>query len=138
MLFLQLNQIETHNYGMGSVDIADHLSVFYHPDHWIRNKKWWWSILFGLLVSFSPTHTYCTQRCVMIKMSLQSINTAITISYKRQASTGLILILPTKDQLMKGRTTLYHLLLDRLSEYLLQILYQHQLSSVVGTLLTKV
>ena len=23
MLFLQLNQIETHNYGVGSVDIAD-------------------------------------------------------------------------------------------------------------------
>ena len=29
MRFLQLNHIDTYNYGMGSVDIADQLRVFY-------------------------------------------------------------------------------------------------------------
>ena len=29
MRFLQLNQIDMYNYGMGSVDIADQLRVFY-------------------------------------------------------------------------------------------------------------
>ena len=24
--------------------IADQLCVFYRLDHWMRNKKWWWSI----------------------------------------------------------------------------------------------
>ena len=38
------NQINTYNYGMGDVDIADQLCVFYRLDHWMRNKKWWWSI----------------------------------------------------------------------------------------------
>ena len=49
MQFLRLNQIDTYNYGMGSVDIADQLRVFCRPDHWIRNRKWWWSILFWAL-----------------------------------------------------------------------------------------
>ena len=49
MEFLRLNQIDTYNYGMGGVDIADQLRVFYRLDHWMRNKKWWWSILFWSL-----------------------------------------------------------------------------------------
>ena len=36
-------------YGMGDVDIADQLRVFYRMDHWLRNVKWWWSILFWAL-----------------------------------------------------------------------------------------
>ena len=34
---------------MGDVDIADQLRVFYRLDHWMRNKKWWWSIMFWSL-----------------------------------------------------------------------------------------
>ena len=44
--FLQLNQIDTYNFGMGNVDIADQLRGFYRVDIWLRNRKWWWSILF--------------------------------------------------------------------------------------------
>ena len=46
MRFLQLNQINRYNYDMGNVDIADQLRAFYRIDTWLRNRKWWWSILF--------------------------------------------------------------------------------------------
>ena len=49
MRFLHLNQIDTYNYGIGNVDIADQLRLHYRMDHWLRNKKWWWSILFWAL-----------------------------------------------------------------------------------------
>ena len=31
---------------MGSVDLADHLRGTYRIDNGVRNRKWWWSILF--------------------------------------------------------------------------------------------
>ena len=31
---------------MGHVDIADQLRNSYRFDHWLRNRKWWWSIFF--------------------------------------------------------------------------------------------
>ena len=39
MEFLRLNQIDEYNYGMGGVDVADQLRVFYRLDHWLRNRK---------------------------------------------------------------------------------------------------
>ena len=40
MQFLLFNQINTYNYEMVSVDVADQLRVFYQLDHWLRNRKW--------------------------------------------------------------------------------------------------
>ena len=54
MQFLYLNQIYTYNYGMGDIDIADQLRLHYHMDHWLRNRKWWWSILFWALGVILP------------------------------------------------------------------------------------
>ena len=31
---------------MGGVDIADQLQNYYHFNHWMRKRKWWWSIFF--------------------------------------------------------------------------------------------
>ena len=31
---------------MGDVDIADQLRNNYRFDHWLRNCKWWWYIIF--------------------------------------------------------------------------------------------
>ena len=44
--FLRLNQINKYNLEMGGVDIADQLRGVYRIDRWVRNWKWWWSILF--------------------------------------------------------------------------------------------
>ena len=38
MGFLHLNFIDNYNN-----NIADQLRNQYRPDHWMRNRKWWWS-----------------------------------------------------------------------------------------------
>ena len=44
--FLILNQINNYNNGMGNVDVADQLRGVYRLYRWVRNRKWWWSMLF--------------------------------------------------------------------------------------------
>jgi len=39
-----LNVNDDYNNGMGSVDIADQLRLFYRFHHWMRKSKWWHSI----------------------------------------------------------------------------------------------
>ena len=43
---LRLNQINNYNNGMGDVDVAYQLRGVYRLDCWVRNRKWWRSILF--------------------------------------------------------------------------------------------
>ena len=44
--FLRLNQIHKYNKEMGGVDIADQLRGVYRIDRFVRNRKWWFSLLF--------------------------------------------------------------------------------------------
>lgn len=44
--FLRMNTIHKYNSEMGGVDLADQLRGSYRMDKWVRNRKWWWSILF--------------------------------------------------------------------------------------------
>ena len=44
--YLRLNLINYYNHSMGDVDLANQLRNVYRFDHWLRQRKWWWSILF--------------------------------------------------------------------------------------------
>jgi hypothetical protein len=44
--FLRLNINDSYNVDMGHVDVSDQLRNYYRFDHWIRKRKWWWSIAF--------------------------------------------------------------------------------------------
>jgi len=64
MQFLCLNQIDAYNYEMGNVDIVDQMHLNYLMDHWLRNRKWWWSILFWVFgVILSNSYILYTKNC---------------------------------------------------------------------------
>jgi len=61
--FLRVNVNDDYNNKMNSVDVADQLRNQYRMDHWLRNKKWWWSVfLWGLGALL--TNAYITYRKV--------------------------------------------------------------------------
>ena len=41
--YLRLNFIDDYNNHMNGADIADQLWNQYRPNHWMRNRKWWWA-----------------------------------------------------------------------------------------------
>ena len=60
---MRLYQIHKYNHDMGGVDIADQLIGVYWCDSFVRNRKWWWSLLFwsiGVLL----TNSYKLYLCV--------------------------------------------------------------------------
>ena len=52
--FYRLNIADLYNQKMGQVDVGDQLRNYYRFDHWMRKRKWWWSIwmwCFGMLLT---------------------------------------------------------------------------------------
>ena len=43
--FLLMCYINDYNHQMEDVDVADKLRDNYWFDHWLRKRKWWWSIM---------------------------------------------------------------------------------------------
>jgi hypothetical protein len=62
MEFLRLNVNDNYNGEMNDVDISDHLRKIYEFNHWLRNKKWWWSIfLYAMEVLLTNAYlVYCS------------------------------------------------------------------------------
>ena len=44
--FFRINSINNYNFNVGHVDLSDQLQTSYQIDCWVRNRKWWWSIMF--------------------------------------------------------------------------------------------
>ena len=44
--FLRMNFINNYNFTMGHVDVSDQLRGSYRIDLWVRNRKWWWTMVF--------------------------------------------------------------------------------------------
>ena len=62
--FLRLNQINNCTKGMGNVDVANQLRGVYRLDRWVRNRKWWWSMLFlSLGVILKNSYQLYPQMC---------------------------------------------------------------------------
>ena len=49
MPFFRLNLIHDYNIGMNAIDLADHIINTYRWDLFMRNRKWWWSIMMWCL-----------------------------------------------------------------------------------------
>ena len=52
--FYWLNIVHEYNMKMGRTDLGDQLQGSYRYDHWLRNRKLWWSIFFW---TFGMLHT---------------------------------------------------------------------------------
>ena len=60
--FLRMNSIDKYNKEMGNVDFADQLRGNYWLDKNIKNRKWWLSVCFIVLVFFLQIRMSCIAR----------------------------------------------------------------------------
>ena len=58
-----MNYTKKHNNEMGGVGIADNIRNYYRIYIWVRNRKWWWYILFWD-VGVIPTNEYIIYICI--------------------------------------------------------------------------
>ena len=130
LYFLRMNHIDCYNHTMGNVDVADQLRGVYRLDYWVRNRKWWWSILFwslgtmmsnayiiylkvndeyGIPKSKLLSHHDFQKQIALQWIGLQSEENneaCITISKKRKASSSVTSISPlTLDFSLPGSTS---------------------------------
>jgi hypothetical protein len=87
--FLRLNQIDNYNGEMNAVDISDQLRNQYRMDHWLRQKKWWWSIWlwgFGTLI----TNAYRTYTRVMDDACVSKSNRLSHYEFRLSFSTNWV------------------------------------------------
>lgn len=62
--FLRLNINDSYNDDMGHVDVSDQLREVYKFNSWLRNYKWWWSIMqWGIGVLLVNTYVVYKKVC---------------------------------------------------------------------------
>ena len=62
--FLRFNQIDKYNNGMGNVGVANQLTGVYRLDRWVRNSKWWCSMMFlSMGVILINSYKFYLQMC---------------------------------------------------------------------------
>ena len=59
--FYRLNVVDEYNNHMNNVDVADQLRGSYRFDHWMRKRKWWWSMFFWCF-QMLMTNAYVTYK----------------------------------------------------------------------------
>jgi hypothetical protein len=89
MQFLRMNNINEYNDTMGNVDLADQLRGSYRLDHWVRNRKWWWSLFFwgiGVLL----TNSYIVYNKVCDEEGLSRSDRLSHLEFRRSIASAWI------------------------------------------------
>ena len=58
---------------MNNVDISDQLRVVYWWDHWMRKRKWWWSIMFCAM-QLMTTNAYIAYKKYMVMLKMKHLS----------------------------------------------------------------
>jgi hypothetical protein len=84
MRFLRPKVTDDYNMGMNGVDVADQLRNQYRVDHWMRKRKWWWSIWWwGIQVLLVNSYLlYKTAQILVWKKNPKSVMTQYDFRYK--------------------------------------------------------
>ena len=91
--FLRMNFINNYNFTMGHVDVSDQLRGSYRIDRWVRNRKWWWSMMFwgiGVLL----TNAYVLYKKVLLEEGVDEKNLLSQYDFRKEIC--LYWINPTK------------------------------------------
>ena len=68
---------------MGDVDVADQLRNNYWFDHWLRKRKWWWSIMFWA-IGVILVNSYIVNRRVNLEAGVSKSNLLLQHNFRKQ------------------------------------------------------
>ena len=74
---------------MGDVDVADKLRNNYWFDHWLRKRKWWWSIMFWA-IGVILVNTYIFYRGVNLEVGVSKSYLLSPHNFRKQVAMAWI------------------------------------------------
>lgn len=104
MRFLRPKLTDDYNMGMNGVDVADQLRNQYRIDHWMRKRKWWWSIWWwGIQVLLVNSYLlYKTAHVLVWKNNPKTVMSQYDFRYKLVlAWFGVLEVRSTKKRLFE-------------------------------------
>ena len=81
--FLLMCYINDYNHQMGDVDVADQLRNNNWFDHWLRNCKWWWSIMFWA-IGVILVNAYIVYRRVNLEAGVNNSDLLLQHNFRKQ------------------------------------------------------